>query len=283
MKKVILIILVVVLALGILGGGIAGIIKLVDSDKFDQKELSHIGMYDIGGLDTAGNYMSTNASIYTKDPFECQGLNCTLSFDSVVTYQLYFYDQNNDFVHTTGQLTGAFVEDSVPFFAKYARIVITPKEDDKVTTLEKNKYAKQLTVKVNREQGFKNYTEDLLKNTWKNGYYLNNGVETAITEEYTGYVKSVSGFVDISSYSEGMIFKLPPHSEYIQHKRFSCYDSNKQYISGNVPELMDMGEVFISSTGTIYYGFNFSKLLKGTQYIRMVSDNLDGEVSLYCR
>ena len=276
------IILVVVLCLVLLGA-VAGVVAWTQSDKYDTKDLSYIGRYEVGGLDSAGNYMSTNASIYTKKPIECQGLNCSLAFDNTISYQLYFYDQNNEFVHTTGRLTGAFAEESVPFFSKYVRIVITPVDDDKVTSLEVGKYAKQLNVSVNREQGFKNYTEDLFKNTWKNGYYLVNGVETVIADDYTGYAKAVSGYVDISSYSEGMIFKLQPGSAYIQHKHFSSYASDKEYIVGSDFEIGDMGEIFTASTGTIYFGLDFSRLPQGTRYIRLTSDWVDGQVSLYCR
>ena len=120
MVKGLKIALIVVLILAAVGGGTAGIISLVDSDKFDTKNISDLS-FGVGGLDSTGKYMSTDKSIYTKDAFECQGLSVSLEFDSEISYQIYFYDQNNDFVHTTGKLESAFVSDSIPFFAKYAR------------------------------------------------------------------------------------------------------------------------------------------------------------------
>ena len=153
----------VILCLGVLVGagfGIASIFKPDDVDSFlDNKTLSST-IYRVGGLDSNGNYMNTDKSIYTKDAFECQGLNCTLNFDNEVTYQIYFYDQNNEFIHTTGKLTGAFLQENVPLFAKYARIVITPNNDNKVSVFEVSKYAKQLKATVYREQGFKNYSDN---------------------------------------------------------------------------------------------------------------------------
>lgn len=270
MKKIICIILIVLAVMGALGGGIFGIIKLTDSDKFDQKKLSHIGRYDIGGLDSQGNYMSTNASIYTKNPIECQGLNCTLSFDSTVTYQIYFYDQNNEFVHTTGVITGAFQEDSVPFFAKYARIVITPKDDDKVTTLEKNNYAKQLTVKVNSEQGFKNYTDNLFDFKY-NGYYILTGEmvkDDGETAQHPGCV--TSEFVNFSMYKEALYFKLPPNSDKAGVLQFYFYDSEKNYVDySNVSNLSTSS--FLSSTGVYYFKLDLSKIPANSCYLRCFS------------
>ena len=117
MVKGLKIALIVVLILAAVGGGTAGIISLVDSDKFDTKNISDLS-FGVGGLDSTGKYMSTDKSIYTKDAFECQGLSVSLEFDSEISYQIYFYDQNNDFVHTTGKLEGAFVSDSIPSKAR---------------------------------------------------------------------------------------------------------------------------------------------------------------------
>ena len=277
MSKTIKIILIVVLCLAVLGG-IAGVVAWTQSDKFDTKDVSYIGKYSVGGLDSAGNYMSTNASIYTKSPIECQGLNCNLVFDNSISYQLYFYDQNNEFVHTTGRLTGTFVEDSVPFFAKYVRIVITPNDDDKVTSLEVNKYAKQLNVSVNREQGFKNYTENLVKIG-----ELDKSVDSS-TGEFVDLPDNnnfVSEKIDVSPYKEAMMFRVGKYTD-ISNSIFYMYDANKNYV-GYAAIGDSANVIFTSSDGTNYYSVSFDKISSDSfKYIVVTCSSLS-QIEVYCR
>lgn len=282
MAKGLKIALIVVLVVAVLGGGVAGIISLVDSDKFDTKNISDLS-FGVGGLDSAGKYMSTDQSIYTKDAFECQGLNVSLEFDSEISYQIYFYDQNNDFVHTTGKLEGAFVSDSIPFFAKYARIVITPDDDEKVTSFEVLKYAKQLNAKVNREQGFKNYTENLLDFSYEN-YYINaNGELTENDPETTSYTfVTTCEYVNISSYEEGLYFKDNPNSSWTQGMVFFFYDINKNFIDFVVVRDFAVN-TFISSEGIYYYELNLKLIPENSAFVRLYSQNTSNFPGLYCR
>lgn len=269
MKKTIITILLVVLCLGIVGGGIAGIFKLTDSGKLDTKTISST-KFSVGGLDSNGKYMNTNASIYTKEAFECQGLEVSLDFDNEIEYQIYFYDQNNDFVHTTGKLSGAFVKDSVPFFAKYARIVVTPKNDEVVSKLEVAKYAGQLTVKVNREQGFKNYTENLFDFKF-DGYYLSTNGE--LVENGSTYTQvATTDFVNMGSYKEGLCFKDVPNSDWVKGSVLFFYDSNKEFISSARVDASS-SVCFISSENIFYYNIPMSALPADTVYIRMSWQN----------
>lgn len=250
MKKTIITILLVVLCLGIVGGGIAGIVKLTDTGKLDTKTLAST-KFSVGGLDSNGKYMNTNASIYTKEAFECQGLEVSLDFDNEIEYQIYFYDQNNDFVHTTGKLSGAFVKDSVPFFAKYARIVVTPKNDDVVSKIEVLKYAGQLTVKVNREQGFKNYTENLAK--W---VLVDSGINTATGEVVELEGQSVSDYINLSQYKEMLLFRSIGD---IGNYSICFYDSEKQYCGfGILNEISSLS--FMTSEGVRYYALDLGNL-----------------------
>lgn len=278
MNKIAKTILIIVLCLAVVGG-IFGVVAWTQSDKFDQKDLSYLGKYEVGGLDSNGNYMSTNASIYTKKPIECQGLNCNLVFDSTISYQLYFYDQNNEFVHTTGKLTGTFTEDGVPFFAKYVRIVITPKDDDKVTSMEVVKYAKQLKVSVNREQGFKNYTENLcFVDESVNGLNFNTG-EASFDDSKEG--GKVSTFVNISPYKEALMFKVNTQSN-LDGIEIVCYDSSKSFLG--TLNMNNCSVVFESSQSIKYYNVDLSKMVvnsKSVDYIRLYTGN--GWIEIYCR
>lgn len=282
MKKTIITILLVVLCLGIVGGGITGIVKLTDSGKLDTKTISST-KFSVGGLDSTGKYMNTNASIYTKEAFECQGLEVSLDFDNEIEYQIYFYDQNNDFVHTTGKLSTAFVKDSVPFFAKYARIVATPKNDEVVSKLEVLKYAGQLTIKVNREQGFKNYTENLFKFT-KKGYKLVSGEEVAVegSDSSLDPEKTYTcEFVNLADYKEGLYFKSAPNSQWGGGCLIYLYDNNKEFLS-SVSVVENAKINFVSSEGVYYYCLDFSNI-NNASYLRMYWQNGEPFPELYCR
>lgn len=276
MKKIIITILLVVLCLGIVGGGIAGIVKLTDTGKLDTKTISST-KFSVGGLDSNGKYMNTNASIYTKEAFECQGLEVSLDFDNEIEYQIYFYDQNNDFVHTTGKLSGAFVKDSVPFFAKYARIVVTPKNDEVVSSLEVLKYAGQLTVKVNREQGFKNYTENLFSAEKTGSFKIDNSgaiVDSGDSNEYY-----VSNKISCSDYKDILLFRMDSYSTARNNSLF-FYDASNKFISSFM--VGDIADVFETSTGITYCSVDLKSLNLSASYFRTyLSSKYD--LRIYCR
>lgn len=151
-KSILITVLVVVLSLGAVGG----VATLLSGDT----KTIH-PMFTVGGINADdGTYLETSESIYTKDMFECEGLEIIPDFEANVTYQVFFYDENGDYTESTEMLT---VTDKlvVPEDAHYARIVITPDwetinadvEDpvSEVKWYQVLKYANQLTITVARE------------------------------------------------------------------------------------------------------------------------------------
>ena len=139
-----------VLAGVVLIGAVFGVTALFrKSEEKTTKEINPT--YAIGGLNEDGTYLETKESIYTKDAFGCQGLNVKLAFDNNISYRIFFYDYDDNFVSATNKLTANYDED-VSIFVKSARIVITPNEDSKISWYEKSGYAKQLTISVDKEQ-----------------------------------------------------------------------------------------------------------------------------------
>ena len=274
--KVLKIVIVCLLVAGVLGGGVAGLIKLTNDDAFDTKNISSLA-FSVGGLDGTGAYMDTNTSIYTKEAFECQGLNVTLDFDNMIEYEIFFYDQNNDFVHTTGTRTNAFVDTEMPFFAKYARIVVTPTEDDVVSTLEVNKYAKQINILVNREQGFKNYTDDLYKVEFTGKTLDSTG---AVIDSTDNPSLVVSAFIDVRSYDEILMFRVSTTSSELTNLAFYCYAANKTYLS-NVAIGKNAVKEFTTSNGYKYYQMNLESFPKTTAFIRVANSPVP--LKIYCR
>lgn len=151
-KNLIYRILTIILTMALAAGAIFGIYKLVEKSKEKTKTL-HLS-YSIGALDVNGKYIESENSLYTKDAFECQGLNTELCFDNNISYEVFFYDSLGDFISSSGVQFGNYK--NVPVFASRARIVITPNATDdeevKVNWFNKSKYAKQLTVTVNKDQ-----------------------------------------------------------------------------------------------------------------------------------
>ena len=271
----------ILLCLVVVGGIVGGVVAFTrNTEKIDDVlTYKSIGWtsYKIGGLDTNGNYLSTDKSIFTKKVFECQGLNVTPVFDNEVAYQIYFYDSTNKFVHTTGRLTGTFIQDSVPFVAKYARIVITPKDDNKVTIFELVKYAKQLEVKVFREQGFKNYTENLCVETYANSKVLNGVITQDANCEY-----SLSNYIDVSPYGESLIFRLVPNHQSLENTGIFFFDSSKNLVRGSTIGA-EATLCFEASTGTKYYSINLDGDDMTSVYYIITSFKPDTPVGVFCR
>ena len=275
MSKVFKTVLIAILVLGVLGGTV-GLISWTTSNDFDKKDISSLA-FSIGGLDGTGAYMDTNTSIYTKEAFECQGLNVTLDFDNMVEYEIYFYDQNNDFVHTTGTRTNAFVDTEMPFFAKYARVVVTPTEDDVVSALEVNKYAKQINICVNREQGFKNYTDDLYKVEFTGKTLDSTG---AVVDSADNPNLVVSSYIDVRSYDEILMFRVSTTSSELTNLAFYCYTANKTYIS-NIAIGRNAVKEFTTSNGYKYYQMNLESFPDTTAFIRVANSPVP--LKIYCR
>ncbi|MBQ4558147.1 MAG: hypothetical protein IJA61_02080 [Clostridia bacterium] len=135
---------------GVLGiGAIMGVGALLDKEEETTKVIKPA--YEIGALAEDGTYLESKGSIYTKEAFECQGLDIDLDFKSNVSYRVFFYDDEN-FLSSTGDLTENYDETTTPSLATYARILITPNDDDKISWYEKSGYANQLTISVNKDQ-----------------------------------------------------------------------------------------------------------------------------------
>ena len=106
--------------------------------------------YAIGILDSEGNYEQGTTSIYTKDYHSVDGLTVELKDDATVTYKVFFYDENEDFVGVASDLSGIsdIVENANS--VEYFRVMITPTNDAEVSFFEIDDYAGQLTITINK-------------------------------------------------------------------------------------------------------------------------------------
>ena len=107
--------------------------------------------YIIGGLDDEGAATEGDTSIVTRGTFTTDGLKVELADEASVTYQLFFYDGEGNFISATGDLSVDF-DGEIPENAASAKCEITPTadEDGKVDLIEVLGYAGQVTISINR-------------------------------------------------------------------------------------------------------------------------------------
>lgn len=147
-----------VLGVGAIVGSVGIINSFVDKSNQDMKDIHPV--FEVGGIDELGKYEAVENSIYTKEAFECQGLEVKVEFDSTINYEVFYYDVNANYLSSTGVQVGN-LDCNVPDSATHARIEITPnwekleieKEDEQVVKwYEVAKYAEQLNLRVFKDQ-----------------------------------------------------------------------------------------------------------------------------------
>ena len=119
-----------------------------------QTTVTEIGAeaYMIGTLDAEGAEADGDTPIVTRNAITTDGLTVEIADDAEVTYTIYFYGSEDEFISKTDALTEDFDGSAIPENAETAKIVITPTadEDGKVDLTEVIGYAGQVTVTVNR-------------------------------------------------------------------------------------------------------------------------------------
>lgn len=200
---------VIVLSCILIFGAIFGAMAMINNEEKTTKVVN--SSYAIGGLTENGVYKETKASIYTKNAFDCNDLTTTLAFDNNITYRIFFYDFDNNFLSSTGKLVASYKEE-IPFKAKQCRIVITPNADEKISWYEISKYSKQLKIQVSKTQ-FNTYEDKVdkcavdlfqVENTLLGKYIGNSCVVGSQYELSTTNTELIgmSKFLNVSEYSK---------------------------------------------------------------------------------
>lgn len=118
-------VVIFLIAIGLIGAVVALFILL---DR--QTTVTEIGAeaYTIAALDDNGEQTDGDASIVTRSAFTTDGLQVELEDGATVTYTLYFYGADDEFISKTAALSKDFDGD-IPDNAETAKIVITPVEE----------------------------------------------------------------------------------------------------------------------------------------------------------
>ena len=144
------------LAILMIAAAIFGIVKLSQKMKDETKKITPT--FAVGALGEDGKYIKdSKSSLYTKDSFEAKGLEVILDFDANITYEVFWYDAQGNFVKSSGDLNKG-----TSFYAPInhtARIEVTPiwdndlyEEDRVIKWYEKFEYTKQLEIRVDKDQ-----------------------------------------------------------------------------------------------------------------------------------
>lgn len=114
-------------------------------------------MFEVGGIGEDGKSNRANNTIYTESAFACDGLEVKLAFDADVKFQVFYYDELDNFKRST-QVYSASVKLN-PEKGLFARIVVYPtwgkdvaKEDRICHWYDVYKYSSKLEISVNKEQ-----------------------------------------------------------------------------------------------------------------------------------
>lgn len=161
LSRILVIILSVILSIGAIFG-VGAIVTSVEEET--QKTIS-VFEFDQGVLKN-GIYDNENkkGGVYTKEEFSCKGLEVEIDFENDIRYEIHFYDENGVYLFMES-LDGNFslnakIEDNEDYTTvRKCRIVIIPDNDESVAFYEVQKYAKQLTIKVDKVQHFSTETK----------------------------------------------------------------------------------------------------------------------------
>lgn len=151
--------------LGVLAlGGVLAIANVI-SNRDEDLRTKHL-TYSVGALSSeTGKYEYSESTLYTKNAFDCKGLKIELDFDSDIEYQVFFYDEDDNFVSASERTNSGQTFEDLECHAK-ARIVIYPNwndvedvDDQVVTIFNKITFTSQIKVLVAKDQKVKETTK----------------------------------------------------------------------------------------------------------------------------
>lgn len=102
--------------------------------------------YQVGALDETGAFMKNAGSFVSKDYYDVDGLSVKVEEDAEVSYQLYFYDAEENFISATNNF-GVTYNGTIPENAELFKIVINPTNDDDISTFDIINYESDVEVR----------------------------------------------------------------------------------------------------------------------------------------
>lgn len=199
------------IALGVVGlGAVVGAASVLGNLRSEDDGLKTIHpTFEVGGLNDAdGKFEESKKTIYTKEAFECQGLDIELDFDNTIDYQVFYYEADGDFISASNVISGN-EKVFVPLTATHARLEITPnwnemggdyanEKNQEIKWYDVLKYSSQLDIKVNKEQNIEFEVIDFNFGTELKGKYYST---STLNETQSETSLHSSNIIDVTEYN----------------------------------------------------------------------------------
>ena len=140
-----------VLLLCVIAVGLCASVVLGTNDDSDSDYKTTRITWDVGGIRDNGDYNpDEKCALYTVNRIDCTGAELYAAFNSSISYEVHFYDEDDVYISSEYNDGLEMKLDTFPEGAVGIRIVLRPldDEDDKIGLFEKYTYANQLTVKL---------------------------------------------------------------------------------------------------------------------------------------
>ncbi len=142
--------LIAILSVGLIAVGV----KVSNNEKTKTID-SSAWTYEIGAIDSNGDYLRDTSSTVMKDFITTDGLKIAIKDDATITYSVHFYNEDQEYIGSSDVLTedlefSALPTDSEFANAKYVKVEVTPTNDAEVSFFEINGYVGQLSITVNK-------------------------------------------------------------------------------------------------------------------------------------
>lgn len=141
--------IVTAILIGILSIGLLFVGLKVANNETTKTYQGSMFTYEIGTLDSEGEFVKDTSATITKDFIKTDGLTIELQKNATVTYDVHFYTEDKEFISTTSGLNADF-DGTIPEGAEFVKVSVTPVNDAEVDLFEISGYVNQLTITVNK-------------------------------------------------------------------------------------------------------------------------------------
>lgn len=196
-------ILKAVFAVMLIGVVIFGAVSIFGKDT---KTISSLA-FSVGAIDENGNHVENEQALYTKNMFECKGLEVELDYETNSKYRIFYYNIDKNFLSSTETLDTSFIGAEIPVAAKYARIMIIPalpegetRSEFSINYFEKFGYANDIKITVDKDQEMENLVIEADTDT---AYKIDESTGKLVTIEFDGMCTSEA--IVLSQYGSVMV------------------------------------------------------------------------------
>ena len=139
-------VVIAVLSVLLVATGAALTVNLLKDDTKTLKSSN----YSIAAVDTEGEVDKDKNSALVSGFVKVDDLEIEISENATVTYKVHYYNADKEYLSSTATLASDYVEGTLTEGTEYARVEITPTDDNYISIWEKSEYVSQITVTVER-------------------------------------------------------------------------------------------------------------------------------------